>query len=290
MSTYGEFYPPSNNDNCVLDSTRSGSGLTSGWTTPVLGSFWQAVKFANATATNTVNAGGDSGVLTAGIATQLVNTGAPPSDPVLVIGWEANQTYLRFDTSSLDDDLEITGVKLGIYPTVVSNGHSVSSPSLRIFAGITGGSDRPTFSSPINSSNDNSWFCESANGCTSGTCAKNEGATDVGTYAQSSITTGARNEITLTDGTNLGDGSSTVYDDWINKTGYTYILVTHNVIADTSSSTICNNYSTALGGDPNPVSIGTGAETTSVAFTGGTSGNAPYLAINQGKSRFQMII
>tara|TARA_R100000808_G_scaffold1822_1_gene7771 strand:- start:1260 stop:2135 length:876 start_codon:yes stop_codon:yes gene_type:complete len=291
MSSYGEFYPPSNNDNCILDTTFAGSGALSGWTTNVINDMWRGTKFARTASgyTNSVRAGGDSGVLNVGYASNVVVSTFPPSDPITAVGTEMNQTYLRFDTSSLDDDLEITGVKLGLYVTGVNNGYSFSSPALRIFAGITGESDRPTFSSPINISNDNAWFCESAYGCGSGSCSKNEGATDVATFAHSSISTGARNEITLTDGTNLDDGSSTVYEDWVNRTGYTYILVTHNMIADTSSSTICNNY-VGAGGDTIPVTLGTGAKLTNVSFSGGTSGNAPYLAINQGKSQFQMII
>ena len=101
MSSYGEFYPSSNNDNCVLDSVSDVAYATlSGWNTAV-NPIWRGVKFASpaATITNTVNAGGDSGVLSAGVATLFVNTGMPFSDPLFALSYEVNQTYLRFDTS-----------------------------------------------------------------------------------------------------------------------------------------------------------------------------------------------
>ena len=288
MSTYGEFYPSSNNDNCSLESTNS-----SGWvalSAVDANVVWRRAKFGNLTGANTVHAGGDSGTHSTGMVSSFVNSGFPPSDPQVVLGMTTSRTYLKFDTSSLEDDLEITGVKLGLYGVTKDNDYSASfgSPSIRIFAGLTGGNDRPTFSSPVNSSNDRNWWCENVAGCGSGTCNLNEGVSDVGTLAQSSFNTSARNEITLTDGTRASDGASTVYEDWINRTGDTYIVVTHNFTVNTSSSTVCNNSS-----DTFPAtypSTSTGLYNCFCSFSGGTSGNGPYLAINQGKSQFQMII
>ena len=277
MSTYGEFYPSSNNDNCTLDMTKGVTGVPA--STIDQNTIWRQAKFGTS-GSQTVLAGGDSGTHTAGWATTVVNTGFPPPDPISALQIQTRSVFLRFDTSSLDDDLEITGVSLGLYVSAIVNNYSSSfgSPTIRIFAGETGGSDRPTFSSPISTSADKNWYCEAAGGCGSSSCNANEGAVDVATIAHSSLSAGARNDISLSSGS---------YNDWINRTGYTYIWVTHNILYNTSSSTVCSNAN-----DTVPVSIAnsTAVKTTSVAFVGGTSGNAPYLAINQGKSRFQMVI
>lgn len=147
MSTYGEFYPSANDDNCSLYSENS-----TGWislSSLDINTVWRRAKFGNLSGANTVHSGGDSGVHSSGVVTQVVNAGAPPSDPQIVLSNRTSRVYLRFDTSSLDDDLEITGVKLGLYGVGKDNDFSSSfgSPSLRIFAGLTGGNDRPTFSS-----------------------------------------------------------------------------------------------------------------------------------------------
>jgi hypothetical protein len=311
VSIYGEFYPPASDDNCNVETnvvpTASGnqlSDLTNSW----FSNIWRGSRFhdgADTTGdnfTHRVVSGGASGVHTTGIGSNFVNIGVPPSDPY--IGGSPylilRETYLRFDTSSLDDDLEITGVKLGLYVTAVGNTYGsgmTSNPSLRIFAGL-GSGDRPTFSSPVNISNDNAWDCDNAGGCSSysaSTCDGNSGATDVCTVLQSDLSSGSRNEITLTDGTNAQSGSATTYDDWINKTGYTYIYVGHSLWVDSNRK--CQNFydPTAPSGEegatfPTLTEYTYGVETCAVSFNGGTSGNGPYLAINQGKTKFQMII
>lgn len=201
--------------------------------------------------------------------------------------WAIYDMYLRFDTSSLDDDEEITGVQLVLEPTSKFNntGGASNFEKVRIYAGLTGGSDRPTFSSPPAvvegvSTTDANWVCEDLDGCSGSNCL-NDGATEVGSFTHSDMTTGSRNYITLTGGS---------LNDWINRTGYTYIYLVHETWRGGDGSggigtDFCDN-STATA----PYTATGLSKAIGLTWTSGTSGDGPHLIINQGKTRYQMII
>ena len=203
--------------------------------------------------------------------------------------WSIYDMYLRFDTSSLGDDEEITGVQLVLEPTSKFNntGGGEDFERVRIYAGLTGGSDRPTFSSPpdvafsgVGTPTDANWTCEDFDGCFGSNCL-NDGATEVGSFTHSDMTTGSRNSIKLTGGS---------LNDWINRTGYTYIYLVHETWRGGDGSggvgtAYCNNATGAAPYTATGVSKAIG-----LTWTGGTSGDGPHLIINQGKTRYQMII
>jgi hypothetical protein len=284
--TVTSFTIANNNDMCALGYTKArGFGETDD-------QLWRNMKFAQTGTTVTVGPGGTGAVGAIGVLNQYATTG---------LGIIQNiDSYYRWDTSSLDASEDVTAVTFNIWmrdtPASTLSGFS-GTESLMIYGGLTGGSDRPDFSSPLSSTADLNWYCESAKGCSSTTCNENGGATLLATAALSGIPSGTTGSptahtITLSAGTNADTGSATLFNDWINRSGYTYLYITTNTIYNTSSSSTCSNTA-----DTKLWTLGASALTVNWYSWGGAGGGAtdmskaPQLAVTQAETkRFQMII
>lgn len=202
-------------------------------------------------------------------------------------GYTFRSSFLKFDTSALDDNDDITGVKLSLYV----NSHSASGTGnalIRVYAGTTGASGRSTFTDTISNPTDFNFECVSATGCTSGTCT----STAVTLVREWQFNTGSDEP---TDGQRFELDLRDTYgrfNTWINRTGDTYLYLV-NAGADGVSVGSCRNNDWG-GGAFSPPSIPSGAGTATaqglVNFKHGTSGDGPQLITSQGKSNFQMII
>lgn len=305
MSTKYTFQPASGspqNTNQSYESQGLASYATGGGNTIDPDLIWRSSKFTRSLSDATHNAVGSFNIYpggtgagsikyhTLGAFFQYTNVGT-------IMAVKTSSVFLRFDTSSLDASMEITGAKLSIYPQALLNTASASSPGLIVLGGITGGNDRPTFAGGSPASGvgltDRNWYCESAGGCSSASCNANEGASEIGSISHADMSTGSMNDIILSQGTKASDGSSTSFDSWINRSGTTYIWISHNVIYDTSSSTVCS-----YGSDTCPITfpartanwgIGT---TCSIIASGGTTANHITLEVSMAHrdKKFQMII
>ena len=283
MSSESTFYTDGTNSNSF--TTQQSSTLS------VNNAAWRNGKFGDTGSTWSVTSGSSGSF--------ILNTGAIGGYNSFAssYGWSIYTTYLRFDTSSLDDDEEITGAHLSLYTTAITDTAGLGfAQHIRVFAGLTGGSDRPTFSSPVANTTDFNWYCESAGGCTDVsspfTCPINDGARQVGDIFSTSLSVGSRTSHQMTD-------SGNSLTDWVNRTGYTYIALVHGIwlggsAADGNTYPCNNGVYTFLGTDyylnPAPFTPTSGTETFGCTFAGRTSGNGPTLIINQGKTKFQMII
>jgi hypothetical protein len=281
MSSESTFYTDGTNSNSF---TTQASAVNT-----VNDAAWRNGKFGDTGSTWSATSGSSG--------SYLLNTGSVGSKSGSYYAWEIYTTYLRFDTSALDDDEEITGAHLSLYTTAITNTAGMTSnQTIEVYAGLTGGSDRPTFSSLPSTSADFNWYCEGNNGCTDisspFTCPVNDGARDVGTILSNDLSIGSRTTHQLADNGSL--------DDWVNRTGYTYITLIHDIwgggLAADGTNYPCNNgVYTLLGTDyylnPAPYTPSSASGNAyGCTFAGRNSGNGPTLIINQGKTRYQMII
>tara|TARA_Y100000593_G_scaffold19936_2_gene39974 strand:- start:13660 stop:14439 length:780 start_codon:yes stop_codon:yes gene_type:complete len=150
--------------------------------------------------------------------------------------------YFRFGTgvsgvTGLEDSTDINSVTLRLYVNSITNttGLGTASQKIRIYAGITGGSDRPSHS--VNPTNPDDWniYCETHAGCGSGTCNVNEGLVLIKTVNHSDLTTGQYNDISL------DSGSGTDFVDWCDRDNFTYMYAIHETwFGDTSTHDACN--------------------------------------------------
>ena len=258
MSSESTFYT----DSLASQSWTTQAGLNSNVDTA-----WRTTKF--------ITAGWS--VTTPGGTSATISIGGASSVAFGNYAFELYTSYLRFDTSALGDDEEITGAHLAFYPTSIFNTTGVGSGFEKIipYAGITGGSDRPTFSSAVSNPTDFNWLCETAAGCSSGTCS-NEGIVHLGDIPHSDLSAGSTNTIAI--------GESTSYNTWVNRTGYTYITLTHAIWAGDESTYHACSHSNEAPYTPS------GSQVIGMILKAGTSGDGPKLIINQGKTKFQMII
>tara|TARA_R110002020_G_C16116303_1_gene759987 strand:+ start:147 stop:971 length:825 start_codon:yes stop_codon:yes gene_type:complete len=227
-----------------------------------------------------------------------------PSDPNITVGGAAaaqnagglgnfygytfRSSFLKFDTSALDDNDDITGVNLSLYINSFTVSPSTSVGLIRVYAGTTGASGRDTFTDTISNPTDFNFECVAATGCTSGTC--NSTAVTLVREWQYSVgsdkpTAGQRFDLDLRD-------TYGRFNTWINRTGDTYIYLVV-AAADGRSVGSCRNNdwgSGSLSPPSIPGSIGTATDQGLVNFKHGTSGDGPQLITSQGKSNFQMII
>ena len=280
------FQIDNNNDMCILSILKArGFGESDD-------ALWRKVKFGLSGTTVAVGAGGTGATGAIGVQWQYATTG---------LGiFQGIDSYMRWDTSSLSDSEEITGVQLGLYvrDTVSQTFSGFSgTPSLLIYAGLTGGSDRPDFSAPVSGTDDKNFYCEDSGGCSSASCNANAGATLVGTIALSALSSGTSgsptlNTITLNAGTDSG-GSATLFNEWVNRTGYTYLYITTNLAYDTSSSTVCSNANDTKLVNMSSTSLMSTQWYSWGAAGGGTSdfSRAPLLNVSaDATKKFQMII
>ena len=281
MSSESTFYTDGTNSNSY---TTQASAVNT-----VNDAAWRNGKFGDTGSTWSAQSGS--------LGSYVLSTGSSGAKSGIYYTWEIYTTYLRFDTSALDDDEEISGAHLSLYTTaIVNTAGGASHQQIEVYAGLTGGSDRPTFSSLPSTSADFNWYCEGNNGCTDisapFTCPVNDGARDVGTIMSDDLSIGSRTTHQISENGSL--------DDWVNRTGYTYITLIHTIWsggnAVDGNNYPCNNGVYTLFGTDyylNPAPYTPSSATGNhygCTFAGRNSGNGPTLIINQGKSNFQMII
>jgi hypothetical protein len=104
---------------------------------------WRSSKFTRSLSDATHNAVGSFNVYPGGTGAGSINyhtLGAffQYTNVGYYMVVKTSSVFLRFDTSSLDASMEITGAKLSIYPQALLNTASASSPGLIVLGGITG--------------------------------------------------------------------------------------------------------------------------------------------------------
>ena len=293
MSTETTFYPSAANDMKYLE--QSATAYTSSDSTSFANTLWRTTKFNTASFNVSGSSGATSTAAVGGSANaQNLGFGANP----LVRQYIIYTGLLRFDTSSLDDTKDITGAQLGLF---VPTGGKLTDYdyNISIYAGRTGASYRPTFSSPPANPADFNNYCETYAGCSSShSCQNNEGLTGVGTIDLSAVSTNTRNNFSLDDGSYWDHSEDefvdTSYNDWVNRTGYTYIFLIGYWWGGSdpgANSTACSYNDNLATEIPSMPGAGvTNANNTGILYITNTSGNGPTLTINQGKTQFQMVI